>query len=49
MTESSATGRDMGESREGRVSTVRLARVVNAESSQVGAVDMRLMGMANVP
>ena len=43
MTGSSATEKDMGEATEGRVSTVRLARVVKTESSQVGAVEMGLV------
>ena len=43
MTGSPATGKGMGEATEGRGSTVRLTRVVKAESSQVGAVEMGLV------
>ena len=43
MTGSSATEKDMGEATEGRVSMVRLARVVKTESSQVGAVEIGLV------
>ena len=43
MTGSPATGRDVGGAMEGRVSSLRLVRVVKAESSEVGAVEMRLV------